>query len=138
KKEAPSKYPVTHSLAEGTSPANMRVHLRGNPEALGDEAPRGFLSILGRDGTPAFGQGSGRLELARAIASPDNPLTARVMVNRIWLHLFGQGLVRTPGDFGTRGEVPTHPELLDWLARKFIDSGWSVKTLVRLIVTSSV
>jgi hypothetical protein len=78
------------------------------------------------------------LSITRAIASPDNPLTARVMVNRVWLHLFGQGLVRTPGDFGTRGEAPTHPELLDWLARRFVEHGWSVKSLVRLIVTSNV
>src|SRR5207247_1426896 len=82
-------------------------------------------------------QGSGRLELARAIASPENPLTARVIVNRIWLHHFGAGLVRTPSDFGLRSDPPTHPELLDWLARRFIADGWSFKKCHRLILTSS-
>src|SRR6185369_14311152 len=85
----------------------------------------------------AFTDGSGRLELARKIASPDNPLTARVMVNRIWQHHFGAGLVRTPSDFGTRGEPPTHPELLDYLAVRFMQSGWSLKTLHRMILTSA-
>ena len=80
--------------------------------------------------------GSGRLELARAIASKENPLTARVMANRIWLHHFGQGLVRTPSDFGVRADMPTHPELLDYLAARFMESGWSMKQLHRLILTS--
>ena len=84
-----------------------------------------------------FRQGSGRLELARAIASPGNPLTARVMVNRIWQHHFGIGLVRTPSDFGLRAEKPSHPELLDWLARRFVADGWSVKAMHRLILSSA-
>src|SRR5262249_46633564 len=84
-----------------------------------------------------FRQGSGRLELARAIADRDNPLTARVMVNRVWLHHFGAGLVRTPSDFGLRGEPPTHPELLDWLATAFVNHGWSIKKLHRLILLSN-
>jgi hypothetical protein len=78
-----------------------------------------------------------RLGLARWVASPDNPLTARVIVNRVWMYHFGEGLVRTPGDLGTRGERPTHPELLDWLAGWFVEHGWSLKALHRLIVTSS-
>ena len=78
------------------------------------------------------------LDLAQAIASPDNPLTARVIVNRIWQHHFGQGLVATPSDFGLRGEPPTHPALLDYLAGYFIDEGWSIKKLHRLIMLSAV
>jgi mono/diheme cytochrome c family protein len=117
-------------------PGPAQVFLRGNPNNRGPNVPRQFLEVLSADRKP-FTQGSGRLELAHAIASPDNPLTARVMVNRVWLHLFGQGFVRTPGDFGTRGEAPTNPELLDWLARRFVADGWSVKSLIRLIVTSN-
>ena len=84
-----------------------------------------------------FRQGSGRLELARAIASPDNPLTARVMVNRVWQHHFGRGLVGTASNFGALGERPSHPELLDWLARRFVASGWSIKALHREIMLSA-
>ena len=83
-----------------------------------------------------FTQGSGRLELAQAIANKDNPLTARVLVNRLWQHHFGEGIVRTPSDFGARGEPPTHPELLDWLASTFMNEGWSVKKMQRLILLS--
>ena len=116
----------------------QRVFRRGNPSNLGEEVERRFLEALsGRDAKP-FRNGSGRLELARAIASRDNPLTARVMVNRIWLHHFGAGLVRTPSDFGFRGEPPSHPLLLDYLALRFIEGGWSIKNLHRLIMRSSV
>jgi hypothetical protein len=97
---------------------------------------RHFLSCL-VEGEPApFARGSGRLELARAIASPENPLTARVWANRVWAHLFGRGLVATPSDFGTRGDPPTHPELLDWLATTLTEDGWSTKRLIRRIVLS--
>jgi hypothetical protein len=96
-----------------------------------------FLAILSEPEPKPFTRGSGRLELARDIASRENPLTARVMVNRIWLHHFGKGLVRTPSDFGTRSDGPTHPELLDWLAIRFIDDGWSIKKLHKLIMLSA-
>jgi mono/diheme cytochrome c family protein len=134
-KNAPPKFPVIHALKEG-QPVTLRVHLRGNPATLAEEAPRRFLSVLSPDGKP-FTKGSGRLELAEAIASPDNPLTARVMVNRIWQHHFGKGLVRTPSNFGALGERPTHPELLDHLAKRFLASGWSVKALHREILLSA-
>jgi cytochrome c553 len=135
-KKVPRK-PVLHALTEGKEPRNMRVHLRGNPATLGEEAPRRFLAILAGDDASPFTVGSGRLELARAVASRDNPLTARVMVNRIWHHLLGAGIVRTPSNFGRLGEPPTHPELLDYLAARFVEHGWSVKALQREILLSS-
>jgi hypothetical protein len=103
---------------------------------LGDEVPRRFLEILGGDPLPADFNGSGRLQLAEWVTRPDNPLTARVIVNRVWQHLFGRGLVDTPNDFGTRGSHPTHPELLDFLAAEFVQDGWSVKRLIRRITLS--
>lgn len=125
------------ALVDKPKGENSRVFLRGNPGNLGVEAPRAYLPIVMGSKYRPFTQGSGRLELAQAIASPENPLTARVMVNRIWLNLFGKGLVRTPSDFGMRGEPPTHPELLDFLAWKFMNDGWSVKKLIRAIMLSS-
>jgi hypothetical protein len=114
-----------------------RVFRRGNPATRGQEVPRRFLEVLAGENRHPFEHGSGRLELARAIASPDNPLTARVWVNRVWAHHFGAGLVHTPSDFGMRSEPPTHPELLDWLASTLVSNGWSTKVLHRLIVLSS-
>ncbi|QDT66872.1 PSD1 and planctomycete cytochrome C domain-containing protein [Calycomorphotria hydatis] len=116
---------------------NPYVFLRGQGGNRGPRVKRRLPEVIGhiRDGKP-FEQGSGRLELAESIADPRNPLTARVMVNRIWQHHFGEGLVRTPSDFGYRGDEPTHPELLDYLATKFIESGWSIKAMHRLILTS--
>lgn len=136
KKKAEPKGPHIHAIKEG-APINLAVHIRGNPNNLGDMAPRGFLSILCEDNKP-YTNGSGRLELANAIATADNPLTARVVVNRIWQHHFGKGLVRTPSNFGALGEPPTHPELLDHLATRFIASGWSMKALHRDIMLSAV
>jgi mono/diheme cytochrome c family protein len=135
KKNVPPPYPVVHALKEGT-PTNLRVLIRGNPNTPSDEAPRRFLAILNLEPKP-FARGSGRLELAEAIASKDNPLTARVMVNRIWQHHFGKGLVRTASNFGSLGEKPSHPELLDHLATRFVQSGWSIKALHREIVLSA-
>ena len=137
KKELPPKYPFLHVIEESDKPANLKVHLRGNPDNLGEEAPRAFLSILSNTEPKPFAQGSGRLELAEAIANPRNPLFARVMVNRIWLHHFGQGIVRTPSNFGRLGARPTHPELLDYLAARFVESGWSIKAMHREMVLSA-
>jgi len=125
-------------LADREPEPNPRVFNRGSASRLGDEVPRQFLKVIAGVERKPFTHGSGRLELARAITSPDNPLTARVMVNRIWQHHFSLGLVKTPSDFGLRAEPPSHPELLDWLARKFIAEGWSVKVMHRLIMASAV
>ncbi len=124
-------------LNDAPSPVTPRVFIRGNPRTPGPEVPRRFVSVIAGDDAPAFKEGSGRLELARAIASPENPLTARVLVNRVWMLHFGQGLVRTPSDFGIRSDPPTHPELLDWLALRFVADGWSIKALHRRIMTSA-
>ncbi len=132
---SPARAPV---LEDADKPRDSYVFIKGNPGVHGPPAPRHFLTILAGDNPPLFKDGSGRLELARDIASTNNPLTARVMVNRIWLHHFGEGLVRTPDDFGARGEPPTHPELLDYLASRFMESGWSIKQMHRIIMLSSV
>ena len=113
------------------------VFLRGDLTRPGKPVPRHYLGVLEKSPGERFeSSGSGRLELAGRIASPDNPLTARVMVNRVWHHIFGAGLVRTVDDFGHVGELPSHPELLDDLAARFVDDGWSVKRLIRTLVLS--
>jgi hypothetical protein len=114
------------------------VFLRGDPKKLGKTVPRGFPRVLAGERQERITKGSGRLQLADWLTRADNPLTARVMVNRIWQYHFGEGLVRTPNDFGARGERPTNPALLDYLAARFIESGWSVKAMHRLIMLSSV
>jgi len=125
-------------LLDKPKPQEPVIFRRGQPGNRGDRVPRRFLQVLAHvDGGQPFSQGSGRLELAQAIASPDNPLTARVIVNRIWQHQFGAGLVRTSSDFGIRGETPSHPELLDHLAAEFIADGWSIKRLQRRIMLSA-
>ncbi|MBI1347344.1 DUF1549 domain-containing protein [bacterium] len=131
-----TKYPVAHALTE-REPVNLKVHLRGNPKTLGDEVPRRFLPVLSEEAPRPFEQGSGRMELALAIARPENPLTARVIVNRVWQQHFGRGLVGTASNFGLLGERPTHSELLDHLASRFIASGWSLKQLHREILLSA-
>jgi mono/diheme cytochrome c family protein len=115
----PGAPPRAMAMVDG-NPHNVRVFIRGQAGNLGPEVPRQFLEVLSRPEPKPFTKGSGRLELAQAIASRDNPLTARVLVNRVWMHHFGEGLVRTPSDFGTRSDPPTHPELLDWLASQFM------------------
>jgi hypothetical protein len=128
--------PNTNAYAVAEDKAhNTRFQKRGDPKSLGDEVPRRFLQILGGQ-TVSAGAGSGRTQLADWIADPNNPLTARVMVNRIWQGHFGTGLVKTANDFGTRGTPPTHPELLDYLAKQFVSNGWSVKKMHRLIMMS--
>jgi hypothetical protein len=134
-KKAPPPVKVTHGLVEST-PTDLKVALRGNPNKPGDVAPRRFLQILSAGSPKRFTDGSGRRELADAIADPNNPLTARVFVNRIWQQHFGRGIVGTPSNFGNLGERPTHPELLDWLAAIFVANGGSVKDLHRQIVLS--
>jgi len=129
--------PLEHAyaVAEG-KPANAKIQMKGDPKRLGVEVPRRIPVVFGGSVVPEQEQGSGRRQLADWLASPDNPLTARVMVNRIWQGHFGRGLVPTPNDFGKQGKPPTHPELLDYLARRFVDSGWSIKQMHRLIVMS--
>ncbi|MBI3837263.1 MAG: PSD1 domain-containing protein [Planctomycetia bacterium] len=134
----PAAPPRAMVLEDLPSPAPSRVFLRGNPNNLGAAAPRRFLRVLSSGEPAAFKNGGGRLELAQAIVNRQNPLTARVLVNRVWLHHFGAALVHTPSDFGLRSEPPTHPELLDYLASEFIEHGWSLKGLHRQIVLSAV
>jgi hypothetical protein len=134
----PGSPPRALVLQDLPKPQNAHIFLQGNPGKPGAEAPRQFLELLsGGHRQPFPANASGRLQLAQAIASRDNPLTARVLVNRVWLHHFGTGLVRTPSDFGVRAEPPTHPELLDYLAWRFMEDGWSIKKLHRLILLSS-
>ena len=138
KATAAIKIPVVHSLIEGKS-QDLKIYLSGDPEKLGDVVPRGFLRVIAGAETSGFKtKGSGRLELAAAIASKNNPLTARVIVNRVWRGHFGRGIVRTPSNFGSLGERPTHPQLLDFLASSFIENGWSLKTLHKQIMLSAV
>ena len=133
-KGAPARAMV---LTDIDPPHDPVIFKRGNPHQRGVPVPRQFLKVLSGPGREPFQNGSGRLELARAIASPNNPLTARVIVNRVWAWHFGRGLVNTPSDFGLRSEPPSHPKLLDWLATDFIKSGWSLKHLHRQIMTSA-
>ena len=135
-KLTPPKPVKAHTLSEAGS-RDMPLAIRGNLRRPGPIAPRRFLRVLAGEEPPKFTKGSGRLELAEAVASRDNPLTARVMVNRVWQHHFGQALVRTPSNFGSLGEKPSHPLLLDWLAAHLMDSGWSLKKLHRTIMLSN-
>ncbi len=133
---APPAPPMACAVAEGER-VDQRVLLRGDPRSLGDLAPKQFPVVLAGDRQPAIARGSGRKELAEWLTRPDHALTSRVMVNRIWQWHFGEGLVRTPNNFGTTGETPTHAELLDSLAVRFVRTGWSIKAMHRLIMLSN-
>ncbi|HEY1067989.1 MAG TPA: DUF1549 and DUF1553 domain-containing protein, partial [Pirellulales bacterium] len=129
--------PIAQAVRDVKEPHDTEIRIRGEAEALGPVVPRGFLSLAAFPDQPTVNrQQSGRKELAEWLASPNNPLTARVMVNRVWQHLFGQGIVLSVDNFGTTGDRPSHPELLDHLAGRFIGDGWSVKKLVRALVLS--
>ncbi|MEE2947630.1 MAG: DUF1549 and DUF1553 domain-containing protein [Verrucomicrobiota bacterium] len=129
------KIKIAHAYgaAEGKM-VNEKVHRRGDPTDLGEAIARKNIDLLGGQKVT---EGSGRLQLAEWIGNPENPLTARVIVNRVWLNHFGRGLVTTPNDFGTQGQTPTHPELLDWLAWRFVQNGWSIKQLHRLMMNTA-
>ena len=137
KANSPAAPPRAMVLNDAPQPMQPHVLIRGNPGRPGKEVPRRFLQVLSTPDAPAFQKGSGRLELAELIVSPGNPLTARVLVNRVWMHHFGKGLVTTPSDFGSRGAEPSHPELLDWLASTLMEEGWSLKRLHRRILLSN-
>jgi len=124
-------------MVHDKKPQNLHVFLRGNTQTKGDIVPRRFLRVLSEGEPKPFTQGTGRLELAESIVSPDNPLTARVVVNRVWSMFFGRGLVTTPSNFGLLGTKPSHPALLDDLAVRFMENGWSMKRLIREMVLSS-
>jgi hypothetical protein len=136
-KDLPPLYPFVHALKDAEKPADVKVAIRGDSKTLGEVAPRRFLQILCNHEPVQYKDGSGRAQLAQAIASESNPLTARVIVNRVWQYHFGKGIVRTPSNFGRMGERPTHPELLDYLAADFISDGWSIKKLHRKILLSN-
>ncbi len=132
----PGAPPRATALVDRPDPRNVHVFVRGNPGNEGPEAPREFLEVIAGPDRQPFQKGSGRLELARAIANRDNPLTARVFVNRVWLHHFGAPLVSTPSDFGLRADPPSDPALLDYVAARFMADGWSIKKLHRLLMLS--
>lgn len=134
----PPEPPMTMAVREAETPANTRIHVRGNHQNLGAEVPRGVLSTVGMSPVSIPEDQSGRLQLAEWLVDPDHPLVARVAVNRIWHHLFGAGIVRTVDNFGRQGDTPSHPELLDYLAGSFVRDGWSTKRMIRSIVLSRV
>jgi uncharacterized protein DUF1553/uncharacterized protein DUF1549/cytochrome c len=136
KAASPPEPPMACAVTEGAT-VQQKVFIRGNWANPGEDAPKQFLRIIAGEHQTPVTKGSGRLELAEWLTQPDHPLTSRVMVNRLWQWHFGEGLVRTPSNFGKLGEMPTHPELLDYLARQFVKQGWSIKAMHRLIMLSS-
>ncbi len=136
--KSPNAPPRAMVLLDTQTPQAPNIFTRGNPSQRGRQVPRQFLAVLSPNERTAFPHGSGRLDLAQAIASPQNPLTSRVLVNRVWMHHFGEPLVSSPSDFGTRSTPPAHLELLDHLAMRFVQSDWSLKKLHRWIMLSAV
>lgn len=137
KESLPPKFEFAHVLSESGS-NDMHVALRGDLRKKGELVPRRFLQVLSDEELKAYAkEDSGRRELAKSVTDPSNPLTARVIVNRVWQWHFGRALVRTPSNFGVLGEKPTHPKMLDWLAADFMEHGWSLKRLHRQILLSS-
>jgi hypothetical protein len=137
--EIQASLPAPHralAMADATG-INEHVFIRGSHKNLGDEVPRRFLEVLAGPDQPAPVRGSGRLELAQRMVASSDPVLPRLLVNRLWLHHFGEGIVRSPDDFGLQGQPPTHPELLDYLASEFIQRGWSIKQMHRLMALSS-
>src|SRR5436853_2221265 len=132
----PPQPPMASAVCEGPS-VEQRVFLHGDHLSPGEPVAKQFPVVLAGESQQPVTQGSGRLELAKWLASPEHPLTARVMVNRIWQGHFGEALMRTPNNWGRMGERPTHPELLDFLAKRFVESGWSIKAMHRMILLSS-
>lgn len=131
--------PLAMGVRDREKIADCKINIKGDSKKLGEAVPRGFLSAVDVAASEPIAidpQQSGRLQLAQWLTRPDHPLTARVMVNRIWMHLFGEGIVRTPDDFGKYGALPTHPELLDHLAIRFVNDGWSIKQMIRAIALS--
>lgn len=127
--------PVAYGVRDAVTVGDTELRVRGEAEQLGPLVPRGYLNLFKIEGAPPINATqSGRLELANWIAHPQNPLTSRVIVNRVWQHLFGEGLVRSVDNFGVNGDTPTHPELLDYLAAQFVREGWSIKRLIRSLV----
>jgi hypothetical protein len=135
-KSSPPEPDRAIGVEEG-DPVTQRLFVRGDVHNEGEVVPKRFPTVLAGENQPGISSGSGRRELAAWLTDPDHPLVARVMVNRVWQWHFGEGLVRTPSNFGLLGEKPTHPELLDWLAQRFIDDGWSLKKLHKLILLSN-
>ncbi|MDG2014190.1 MAG: DUF1549 domain-containing protein, partial [Pirellulaceae bacterium] len=140
KKNSPPPLAVAMSVRDSQAPKDGHLYIRGAVRRPGPIVPRGFVSVCCQtESTPELGQReSGRLQLARWLANPEHPLTARVYVNRVWRHLFGQGIVSTPDNFGAMGQRPSHPELLDYLASEFVRDGWSTKKLIRKIMLSRI
>jgi hypothetical protein len=129
-------YEMIYAVTEANDRGDASLQLKGDPSKPGEIVPRHFLTALGGQSVPPDDSSSGRLRLSQWLFDENNPLPARVMVNRIWLHHFGRGIVPTPNDFGKQGKPPTHPELLDYLARQFIADGWSIKSMHRRIMLS--